>query len=75
MENRTIYETIMSNENLSLDEINSLISEPYNSIIEFDYPYPNFNTIKPFVYSSKQRLKNIKKLYYLKNCENYWSLL
>lgn len=72
MSNRSTYETILSNPDLTLDEINSLV-EPYQSEIEFDYPFPNLNTIKPFVYSSKERLSNIKKYYYSTNSEQFWT--
>ena len=75
IKNRSTYETILSNPDLSLYEINELITEPYNSIVEFDYPFPNFNTIKPFVYSSKERIKNIKKFYYVTNAKQNWNIL
>jgi hypothetical protein len=48
------------------------VSEPYNSIIEFDYPFPNLNTIKPFVFSIKERLQNINHMYYSDNADEHW---
>lgn len=58
--NRSIYETIMSEE----VEIFNIEIEPYNNIVEFDYMYPNLNTIKSFALSKGDRIKNIKDLYY-----------
>lgn len=72
MINRSTYETILSNPNITLDEINNLIPNQYNSIIEFDYPFPNLNTIKPFSYSMKERLANINNLYYATNARENW---
>lgn len=72
MVNRSTYETIMSNSDITLDEINNLIPNPYNSTIEFDYPFPNLNTIKPFSYSIKERIANINNLYYSNNPYDNW---
>jgi hypothetical protein len=60
--NRSLYETIMS-ENKSIFDIDIII-EPYNNIIEFDFPFPNLNTIKPFTKSKKERIINIYNEYY-----------
>lgn len=66
MINRSLYETIMSEPTkITLDYLNDLITEPYDNLIEFDYGYPNFNTIKPFVYSEEQRKNNIINELYL----------
>ncbi len=75
MINRSTYETILSNPYITLNEINNLIKNPYTSIIEFDYPFPNLNTIKPFVYSMKERIENIKKMYYSSNSFDNWTAL
>lgn len=74
MINRSTYETILSNSEITLDEINDLVKNPYNSIVEFDYPFPNLNTIKPFVNSMKKRMLNIKKLYYSPNSFENWKI-
>jgi hypothetical protein len=63
MINRSVYETIMSEE----AEIFSIEIEPYNNIIEFDYPYPNLNTIKSFTKSKEERMNNIRNMYYYEN--------
>lgn len=68
MQNRSIYETIMSENSFIYD----IEIEPYNNNIEFDYPYPNLNTIKYFQQNKKQRLHNINKLYYSENAEKNW---
>lgn len=60
MVNRSIYETIMSDE----ESIYNLEIEPYNNIVEFDYLLPNLNTIKSFAYNKNDRIKNISKMYY-----------
>lgn len=57
--NRSIYETIMSN-----NDYNDLHIEPYNNIVEFDFPFPNLNTIKEFIYNNEIRKNNIIKLYH-----------
>ena len=62
MINRSVYETIMSES----EEIFNIEIEPYNNIVEFDYPYPNLNTIKSFVDTKEKRIEKIKNLYYLK---------
>jgi hypothetical protein len=58
--NRSTYESIMSN----ASSIYNIEIEPYNNIIEFDYPFPNFNTIKSFTKTKKERINNIYKKYY-----------
>jgi hypothetical protein len=58
--NRSIYETIMGNE----EELFNIEIEPYNNIIEFDYSYPNLNTIKSFVNNKEKRINNIISMYY-----------
>lgn len=58
--NRSIYETIMSEE----EYIFNIEIEPYNNIVEFDYAFPNLNTIKFFTTDKNTRLKNISKMYY-----------
>jgi hypothetical protein len=60
MINRSVYETIMSEE----ADIFNMEIEPYNNITEFDYPYPNLNTIKSFTKSKKERINNIHNMYY-----------
>lgn len=65
---RSTYETIMGNQT----DISDLQIEPYNNIIEYDYPYPNLNTIAPFVTDNKRRIKNINDMYYSQNPELYW---
>jgi hypothetical protein len=60
MINRSIYETIMSDE----AEIFNLEIEPYSNIVEFDYMYPNLNTIKSFTKTKSERMNNIKNMYY-----------
>jgi hypothetical protein len=73
MINRSLYETIIiNNDKISLDYLNNFGIEPYFNIVEFDYPFPNFNTLAPFVYSKEQRIININKMYYDKDCENNW---
>jgi len=72
MLNRSTYETILSNINITLDDINELTKNTNLSLIEFDYPFPNLNTIKPFVYTAKERLNNIKKMYYSVNSMENW---
>lgn len=59
--NRSAYETIMSNQiNIINLEIN-----PYENIVEFDYGFPNLNTLKEFALSKKTtRLQNIRRMYY-----------
>ena len=68
MINRSLYETIMS-ETINLSDIEI---QPYNNPIEFDYPYPNLNTIKSFTCTKKQRIENIHKMYYENNAEKNW---
>jgi hypothetical protein len=60
MINRSVYETIMSDE----EYIFNIELEPYNNIIEFDYPFPNLNTLKSFSSNKNSRLNNISKMYY-----------
>jgi hypothetical protein len=73
MINRSLYETIMSNINkITLDYLNELIEYPYDMDIEFDYAFPNFNTIKPFTYTDDERLNKIKKMYYSNDSEANW---
>lgn len=66
--NRTLYETIMINYN----SINEFDLKPYNNTIEFDYPFPNLNTIKGFTKSYEERIENIIKMYYVENAEKNW---
>jgi hypothetical protein len=68
MQNRSIYESIMSNKLFLFD----IEIEPYNNNIEFDYPYPNLNTIKYFQISKKKRLDSIFNLYFCDNAEKNW---
>lgn len=70
MINRSAYETIMED----IVDIFNLNIDPYTNIIEFDYPFPNLNTIKPFAYSKIKRLDNILNLYYVKNSDGNWFL-
>ena len=53
-------------------DISNLQIEPYNNTIEYDYPYPNLNTIEPFAIDNKRRIQNIKNMYYSQNSELYW---
>jgi hypothetical protein len=46
------------------EEIFNIEIEPYNNIVEFDYPYPNLNTIKSFVDTKEQRIEKIREMYY-----------
>jgi hypothetical protein len=62
MINRSVYETIMSES----EEIFNIEIEPYSHIVEFDYPYPNLNTIKSFVDIKEKRMEKIKEKYYSK---------
>lgn len=71
MINRSLYETIMASEP-TLEYLNNLNIEPYNNNIEFDYPFPNLNTIKPFSYTREERINNIKKMYYDENPLPNW---
>ena len=71
MLNRSTYETIMSHD-LSLYDINSLVPNPNNSTIEFDYPFPNLNTILPFSHSTSEKIKNIYKMYYAQDSVSNW---
>lgn len=65
MINRSLYETIMSNiDKISLQYLSELEIEPYNNFIEFDYGFPNLNTIRPFAYTDNVRLENITKMYW-----------
>lgn len=59
MINRSVYETIMSGE----ENLFNIMIEPYNNIIEFDFPFPNLNTIKSFSYSKDKRMENIESVY------------
>lgn len=68
MQNRSVYESILSNKLFLFD----IEIEPYNNNIEFDYPYPNLNTIKYFQINKKERLNNIFNLYYCDNAEKNW---
>lgn len=68
MINRGVYESIMTNTS-SIFEIDIL---PYSSNIEFDYPYPNFNTIKGFTTNNNERKSKIQKMYYDINSEKNW---
>lgn len=68
MQNRSVYETIMSDNSFIYD----IEIEPYNNNIEFDYPYPNLNTIKYFQQNKKQRMHNINNLYYNDDAEKNW---
>ena len=71
MINRSLYETIMSNQN----PITEMDLKPYNNTIEFDYPFPNLNMIKEFTKSNEERLENIKKMYYDENAEKKWFMI
>ena len=74
MINRSVYDTIILNkDSITLDYLNDLI-EPYTNPVEFDYGFPNLNTIKPFVFSEKERYDNIKKYYYDDNAYNNWKM-
>ena len=66
--NRSVYETIMSDEM----DINNIEIEPYGNIVEFDYAFPNLNTIKPFATTNDTRQENIEKLYYGDDPEINW---
>ncbi|ATZ80298.1 hypothetical protein BMW23_0240 [Bodo saltans virus] len=66
--NRSIYETFMQ-QNIDFETFKI---PPYSNIIEFDYPFPNLNTISPFVYNDETRKNNIILMYYSDNCENNW---
>jgi hypothetical protein len=68
MINRGFYETIMLDDKL----LYKFDLKPYNNNIEFDYAFPNLNTIKEFTKSTEIRLENIKKMYYDVNAEKYW---
>jgi len=70
MVNRSIYQTLMSNP----DDIrlSALDIEPYHNIVEFDYSYPNLNTLVPFLLDKEQRIKNIKKMYYQTDNSYNW---
>lgn len=69
MINRSIYETYLSND-ISIYDLNI---EPYNNIIEFDYPFPNLNTIKNFSFDNKkERLNNIQKMYFDDDSYKNW---
>jgi hypothetical protein len=52
--------------------IDELDIEPYYNNIEFDYPFPNLNTIKPFAVDRNTRMEKIQKMYYDKNAEENW---
>jgi hypothetical protein len=60
MINRSVYETIMSDE----ENIFNIDIEPYNNIVEFDYLFPNLNTIKSFVNNKNERINKISKMFY-----------
>jgi hypothetical protein len=68
MINRSVYETIMSDE----IDINNIEIEPYSNNVEFDYAFPNLNTIKPFATSSNTRKELIENLYYNDDPEISW---
>lgn len=77
MTNRILYETIIMNKNkITLEYLDKLIDQPFESIIEFDYPFPNINTFMPFCCSKDERKMNIFKMYYddRENVENNWFL-
>jgi hypothetical protein len=66
--NRSIYDTFM----LINSDFETLQISPYSNIIEFDYPYPNLNTISPFMYNNEIRKQNIISMYFEPNCEKNW---
>ena len=68
MINRSVYETIMSDEM----DINNIEIEPYSNIVEFDYAFPNLNTIKFFATTNNVRHENIERLYYSDDPEINW---
>ena len=73
MINRSLYETIIMNKShITLTYLDELNLEPYNNIIEFDYPFPNLNTLKPFSYTRDERINNIYKMYYSDNSIINW---
>jgi len=65
MTDRSIYETIMSDpKNITIEKINTMILNYYDNPIEFDYGYPNLNTIAPYIQSKKTKYDNIYNSFY-----------
>lgn len=64
--NCTLYDSIM-NDPKKITFID--IPKYYYS---YDYPFPNLNFGKPFIYSEKFRKYRINQLYYSDNCEENW---
>lgn len=66
LSNRGLYELVMQNPQRIL-EIE--IPEFY---YEYDYPFPNLNYGKPFIYTKKYRLQRIQNMYYDTDAERNW---
>jgi hypothetical protein len=62
MINRSLYEQIMNKPYVDLSYLSKLNLEEYVNLIEFDYPFPNLNTLIPFY--NNNRMDNIKKIIY-----------
>ena len=70
MSDRIIYETIYNNiDKLDINFIQSIISN-INIKENFDYLFPNINTIIPFSY--KNRIERIKKYYFNNKFDALW---
>lgn len=72
MKHRDIYETILKVDN-KIAYINELCDfNKNNFIVNFDFCFPNLNTIKPFIYSENEREYRIEKMYF---SDNKWKEL
>ena len=70
MTDRIIYETIYNNiDKLDINFIQNIISN-INIKENFDYLFPNINTMIPFCYNN--RIERIKKYYFNNDSDSYW---
>jgi hypothetical protein len=70
MTDRIIYETVYNNiDKLDINFIQTIISN-INIKENFDYLFPNINTMIPFCYNN--RIERIKKYYFNNDSDSYW---
>lgn len=71
MIDRSMYETLLTNpEKITLEYLEMI--EPYHNLIEFDYPFPNLNTLEPLDNSDNDRIQKINQMYFQKHSVSRW---
>ncbi len=63
---RSTYEQVM------LDSLDANTIELPEHYLEYDYAFPNINTMVYTIGSKKQRLDRIRKMYFVDECANWW---